>query len=89
MLLSANANSIIARCHAVKRMANVYRYVVLHHSCTTWLCVHMVTSKKMPTAKMFSRQNSPGKVKMAPSLFTNDTSSFNNSTYHTIPIWFS
>jgi len=31
---------------------------------------------------MASRQSSLGKVKTAPSLFTNDTSSFNNSTYH-------
>jgi len=33
--------------------------------------------------EMNSRQKGLGKVKMAPSLFSNDISSFNNTTYHT------
>jgi len=44
----------------------------------------MVTSQNGPPAKTTLRQNSHDRVKTAPGLFTNETSSFSISTNHKI-----
>jgi len=42
---------------------------------------------KMAPLLKWPQDNDSGKVKMAPTLFTNNTSSFNNNAYEIKPIW--
>ena len=65
--------------------------VWIHHWCmydVTPPLINMVTSQNSPLPpKRVKDKNGPGgKVKIAPRLFTNDTSSFNNRVY-IISIW--